>query len=703
MKNEWRVLVGVCVVVVGIYAYTAHSGYFVSSSLSPADEYYNLLVQGFRAGHLNVEADVPPALARLANPYDATAHAPYPVLDMSYYKGKLYLYFGATPALVLFWPYVALTGSYLPQKDAGVLFCFVGFLATAGLLFAFWRRYFAEISVTIIGAGALALGLATCTPLLLARCDIHEVSISCGYAFTMLALAGIWKALTEPQRQGWWLAAASLAYGLAVAARPLLLFGAVILLVPVARAWRERRNIWVPLLAASGPIMLIGLGLMLYNVQRFDNPFEFGFRYQMAGDQQIPQQYFSLRYLWFNFRVYFLEPARWSTRFPFAHEAAVPPLPNGYARAETPFGVLTNIPLVWLALAAPLAWRNRSASAGSVLGWFTLAVALLFAASVVSLCLFRGSASRYELDFLPALVLLAVVGMLGLERALSDQVNRRRTARWAWGVLLGLSVGFNLFASVERVGEAHNYRGYIFSRTGQTQEAIDQYEQALRLKPDYAEAHDNLGVALEKMGKIQEAIGHYEQAVLIRPDYPEAHYNLGVASERVGRAAEAIDQYEQALRLKPAFTEARYNLAVALQRAGRAPEAIGQYEQLLRLKPDYAEAHNNLGVVLFGQGRLQEAIKCYEEALRLKPEYAEAHYNLGLVLLQLGKTDETIRHWEQAVQIKPDYLEAHYNLGVALEKSGRTTEAIEHYQQALKLRPDFAGASNALVRLGVGQ
>ncbi len=703
MKNEWRVLVGVCVVVIGIYAYTAHSGYFVSSSLNPGDEYYNLLVQGFRAGQLNVKADVPPALARLANPYDATAHAPYPVLDMSYYKGKLYLYFGATPALVLFWPYVALTGSYLPQKDAGVLFCLVGFLATVGLLFALWRRYFAEISVVIVGAGALALGLATCTPLLLARCDVHEVSISCGYAFTMLALAGIWKALTGPQRQKWWLAAASLAYGLAVAARPLLLFGAVILLVPVAQAWRERRNIWVPLLAASGPIMLIGLGLMLYNARRFDNPFEFGFRYQMAGDEQLPQRYFSLHYLWFNFRVYFLEPARWSTRFPFAHKAAVPPLPAGYARAETPFGVLTNIPLVWLALAAPLARRNRSESAGSILGWFTLAVALLFATSVACLCLFRGSASRYELDFLPALVLLAVIGMLGLERALSDQVNRRRAVRWAWGVLLGLSVGFNLFVSVERVGEAHNYRGYIFSRAGQTQEAIDQYEQALRLKPDYAEAHENLGVALEKTGKLQEAIGHYEQAVLIRPEYPEAHYNLGVALERVGRATEAIDQYEQALRLTPTFTEARYNLAVALQRAGRAPEAVGQYEQLLRLKPDYAEAHNNLGVVLFGQGRLQEAIGCYEEALRLKPDYAEAHYNLGLVLLRLGKMDETIRHWEQAVQIKPDYLEAHYNLGVSLEKSGRTTEAIEHYQQALKLRPDFTGASNALVRLGVAQ
>jgi tetratricopeptide (TPR) repeat protein len=90
----------------------------------------------------------------------------------------------------------------------------------------------------------------------------------------MLALAAIWKALHEPERRCWWLAAASLASGLAVGARPSLLFGAVILLMPVAQAWRERRRVWTLLIAAIGPIALCGLGLMLYNTRRFDSPFE---------------------------------------------------------------------------------------------------------------------------------------------------------------------------------------------------------------------------------------------------------------------------------------------------------------------------------------------------------------------------------------------------------------------------------------------
>jgi hypothetical protein len=45
-----------------------------------------------------------------------------------------------------------------------VIFCVVGFLVSVGLLCALWRRYFAEVSVAVVAAGTLALGLATCTP-----------------------------------------------------------------------------------------------------------------------------------------------------------------------------------------------------------------------------------------------------------------------------------------------------------------------------------------------------------------------------------------------------------------------------------------------------------------------------------------------------------------------------------------------------------
>jgi tetratricopeptide (TPR) repeat protein len=708
-KSRWMqrgVLGTACALVVGIYACAAHSGVSEALSLNAADTYYNLLVQGFRAGQLSLKKEVPPGLAQLVDPYDPAANAlyrsaAYGTYDLSYYKGRFYLYFGITPALILFWPFVALTGHYLFHRQTVAIFCAIGFLVSVGLLRGLWRRYFAEVHVGVVAACALALGLATLLPVMFPRSEVHEVSISCGYMLTMLALGALWCALHEPERKCRWLAAASLAYGLVLGARPSLLFGAVILLVPVAQAWRERRPRKLSgLMAATGPLMLIGLGLMLYNYLRFDSPFEFGQRYMLTTARQDTLQHFSLGYLWFNFRVYFLKSVGWSRHFPFVQSMTVPSLPPGHGGVEKPFGILMNVPLVWLAVAVPLAWRGRSAETRSILCGFIAAVALLFAISALTLGLYYFASSRYEVDFLPTLVLLAVVGILGLERTLAptsesglaDRPVWRGAVRSGWGLLLGFSVAFNLFASAEHYAEECDNLGAALAQAGRVQEAIEHCEHALRIKPDFAEAHYNLGIALVQAGRVPEAIGHYEQALRIRPDFADAHYNLGIALEQANRAQEAIGHYEQALRIKRDFAEAHNNLGVALGRMGRIQEAIKHYEQALRVKPDFAMAHYNLGNILAQADKLEEAIGHWEQALGSAPDWAEVHYNLGFSLARLGRVQEAIRHWEQALRIKPDYAEAHYNLGVTLEQAGNIEEAIRHYEQAVRIKPDYAEA-----------
>jgi tetratricopeptide (TPR) repeat protein len=594
------VLTIACVAVVGLYVYLARPGGSEWSMLNPADAYYNLLVEGFREGHLSVKKEVPTGFAQLTDPYDPNANRPYRILpyalsDLSYYKGRFYLYFGVTPALLLFWPFLAVTGHYLLDRQVVTICCSVGFLTSVGLLYALWRRYFAQVNGAVVTACAVALGLATGVPTLLPQSDIYQVAISCGYMLVMLTLGALWYAMHEPKRKHRWLMAASLAYGLAVGARPSLLFGAVILLVPVAQAWRERRQVGALLTAATGPITLIGLGLLLYNARRFDNPFEFGWHYVLSGGPRRPL--FDVRYLWFNFRVYFLALAGWSSRFPFVHQIAVPHLPAGYDSVGGSYGILTNIPVVWLALAVPLAWRGRMGQAWSVLRWFVVAVVLLFGMCVLPLGLYATATMRFEVDFLPALVLLTVIGILGLEHALADRPVRRRLARWGWGLLLGFSVVFNLLVSAEDWAFAGCALGTVLADGGHLSEGIQVLQKSLQIKPDYADGQEELGHALLLAGKTQEAMEHYEQALRSKPDNADAQNTLAVMLTRQGRLPEAIGHYEQALRVRPDFAGAHYNLGVALEQAGRIQEAIEHYEQAFYYKPDFVAAQKALARV----------------------------------------------------------------------------------------------------------
>ena len=86
------------------------------------------------------------------------------------------------------------------------------------------------------------------------------------------------------------------------------------------------------------------------------------------------------------------------------------------------------------------------------------------------------------MDFCPALVLLAVVGILGLERALAGWPAWRRAARWAWSLLLAFSLAFNLLASAIYHAEYHLELGGLLFERGQVNEAIRQYQEALRLQ-----------------------------------------------------------------------------------------------------------------------------------------------------------------------------------------------------------------------------
>jgi tetratricopeptide (TPR) repeat protein len=629
-----------CALVVGVFFLSAGTGGSEWGGSDPADLYYNSLVRGFQAGQLSLKKAVPPGLASLPDPYNPTANAPYRgapyfLQDASYYHGKLYLYFGITPALVLFWPWAVLTGHYLPHKYAVAIFCSAGFLVAALLFRAFWRRYFPEIGTAIATACVLALGLAAGTPLMLMRPGICEVPVGCAYLFTMLALAGVWGALHRPQAAVRWLAAGSLAYGLALGSRPSDLFGAALLLVPVWLAYRETRRWSWPLLAAAIlPLTFCGLGLLLYNDLRFTGPADFGHDYQLSDIGQAPG--FNLSYVGYNLRFYFLAPTFWSRFFPFAQGIRIPTLPSGYYPPESVFGILPNVPLVVLALAAPLSLCGRSGADRLRLQGFLGAAALLFFLILAPLLGYFAACGRYEVEFLPALLFLAAVGIFALERRWGDRQNERQTGRTerlagrtAWVALLVFSIGFNLLVSCGRYAAQRYSEGVLLAQSGRRPEAAAKLELALAVNPGFAQAHLALGNLWSELGRNAEALAQYREAVDVQPNSALAHYILANALDGAHLPTEAVAQYRASLQLDPDEPLTHNNLGIALDGLRRFSEAAVEFEAALRLQPNLVEGHANLGNTYFLMGRLPDAIAQYEAALQLAPDDAGLRASLA--------------------------------------------------------------------------
>jgi len=236
--------------------------------------------------------------------------------------------------------------------------------------------------------------------------------------------------------------------------------------------------------------------------------------------------------------------------------------------------------------------------------------------------------------------------------------------------------------------DAHFNLGVALAKIGQADEAMEHYRQAIRLRSHYIDAHNNLGMLLAGAGRIDEAMEHFREAARVKPDSPDAHYNLGLALAGLGKTQEAIEEYREAVRLKPEDATAHFNLGVALAAIDRTDEAIQQYQEALRLKPDDAAFHNNLGIAFAAADRSDAALEQYRKAVRLKPTFAEAHHNLGLALAAAGKSEEAIEQYQQALRLKPDLAAARYNLASVLEGLGRTKEAIEHYHELLQREPD---------------
>jgi len=557
-------------VVIAIYGVVACTADSELGSRTAREDYYNRLVDGFDRGRLSLDLTPPAWLVALPNPYDPKANAPWQgqrfssgrIHDLSYYRGRLYLYFSVIPALILFLPFHGLTGAYLAHRQACFVFASVGFLAAAFLIDSIRRRYFSRTGPAAGSLATLCVGLIPVVPIVLERSDVWEVPIVAAYAFWMLALLSLWHYLRRPAQSWPSLLGASASVGLAIGCRPNGCLGAALLLLPLFRILRrdpagERRGRARAAAALILPIAAIAIGLLAYNYARFGNIAEFGQKYQISGGDEDSVRRFSARFFWYDFRLYFLEYPGWQKAFPFVQELSPPPMPAGHRAGDNTVGVLTLLPFILCAAALPWGMRVRREQQREPLAAIVASLLLLFLSAAVPLCLFISTCLRYELEFVPALVLLAVIGFL----AVASDFALPRRLRWgligAGTAAAAASIAFSLLMTADLRANTYAGHGMVDAQSDRTDEAIGLYRRALLLRPGNPVARIGLADMFVREKKFAEAVAALRKAAILVPDSPTIHVNTAYCLYQLGRLDEAMAECELALGLQPGSADAK--------------------------------------------------------------------------------------------------------------------------------------------------
>ena len=179
---------------------------------------------------------------------------------------------------------------------------------------------------------------------------------------------------------------------------------------------------------------------------------------------------------------------------------------------------------------------------------------------------------------------------------------------------------------------------------GQLTDALSLAAKMLKKFPNSAILYNIAGVCHASLEQFDSAINSYNQALQIKPDYADAYNNLANTLRNQGDSESAIDLYKQALEVKPDFSEAYYNMGIAQTNRGDPDAAVDCYKRALKINPRYARAYNNMGNALKDKDDLGAAIESYSQALTIKPDFTNAHYNLGTLLLETKQYEKAIEH-----------------------------------------------------------
>jgi tetratricopeptide (TPR) repeat protein len=237
-----------------------------------------------------------------------------------------------------------------------------------------------------------------------------------------------------------------------------------------------------------------------------------------------------------------------------------------------------------------------------------------------------------------------------------------------------------------------------FVSAGQLEEALESVQAQLDQIGDMPDLYVRMGDILSRGGRINDAINFYESAIRIQPNYLEATIKLGTHYLRLQRTALAAEQFNRAVEINDEIVDAYIGLAVSQKYADNDVQAdktlalasaIQQNSTLL-----FSEAATlHLQVTLEEEAvsrqeatthpvMIEDVIKTHQAQMNSTPKSADVHYKFGILMMATENLEQAIRSFENALQINPTHHRVRTKLALCLHESGRCDLALEKLTEA---------------------
>ena len=205
--------------------------------------------------------------------------------------------------------------------------------------------------------------------------------------------------------------------------------------------------------------------------------------------------------------------------------------------------------------------------------------------------------------------------------------------------------------------DALNLLGVVYKQNGEANIAIEFIRKSIAINPTISWAYTNLGSALNAIGNDEEALYNYELALKIDPQQIDALYNKILLTHKKGNLINALELIDEAIDKNannPELFFARGNINFDLN---NIVEAIDDYENTLKRESNHVNANVQLGNLHVLIEKYDVAINYYNKAIRLKSNFYEAYSNKGNALKEIGSIKEAINNYKKSYMKKEKTIE----------------------------------------------